>query len=169
METRDMDTGDLVEELIEKYRPMVYKMARRMCPWEPRDEDLLQCGLIGLWRAAELWDQVRPFPPLARRCVQGEMAVYMRRKNRGPQTLPLESVPSQPAQEDDYSLLELRDAVARTCPNTRKGRILLALGEGQSLSEAARLAGVRPARARQIAARALKTLPGFREILMEMK
>lgn len=59
-ELEALEGGDLVEELIRRYRPLVYATARRLCPGLCRDEDLLQCGLIGLWRAAEQWDRERP-------------------------------------------------------------------------------------------------------------
>lgn len=152
-----MVSDDLVEELIQTYKPLIYSTARRMCPWKPKDEDLLQCGMIGLWRAAEKWDGARPFPPLAKRCIQGEMANHMRKMNRQPPTVPLDGENPALAREDDHFSMELHDAITRSFdPDSREALLLTALGEGDSLKEAARRAGMRPNRARKTAKRAVK-------------
>lgn len=153
---------DMVELLIHRYMPLVYKLARRMCPQSPRDEDLLQCGVIGLWRAAEVWDQKRPFGPLARRYVIGEMADHMRRMNKGPRAVSLESV--EEAREDDFTGVELAADVSRLYPEKSRQRALtLAVLDGRDLSEAARGVGLRPARARKTLRRVARNLTDFRE------
>ncbi len=153
---------DMVELLIHRYMPLVYKLARRMHPQNPKDEDLLQCGVIGLWRAAEAWDQARPFGPLARRYATGEMADHLRKMNKGPHTVPLEDRPE--AVESDFSAVELRADTARLYPQGSRQRALtLAVLDGRSLSDAARGVGVRPARARQMLRRAARNLTNFTE------
>ncbi len=153
---------DMVELLIHRYMPLVYKLARRMWPQDPRDEDLLQCGVIGLWRAAEAWDQTRPFGPLARRYAMGEMADHLRRMNKGPRTVPLEDRPE--ALETDFTGVELASDVKRLYPEGSRPRALaLAVLDGQPLSEAARGVGLRPARARHILRRAARNLTNFTE------
>lgn len=154
--------GDLVEALIRKYRPMVVGMARKRRPWGPQDEDLIQCGLIGLWRAAEAWDQERPFVPLARQYIKGGMADYFRAQARQLRTLPLEG--REEAAPDELEGVELRVAVEGALPaGSRQRALLLALLDGLSLSEAARGVGLRPARARQMARRALRRVSDFME------
>lgn len=144
---------DMVEELIRRYRPMVYAAARRLAPWLRQDEDLLQCGLIGLWHAAERWDEARPFPPLARRCIENEMCSYLRRRQRQVSTVPLEWAWDVPAREDVGAAVELADAVERaTAPHSRERALLLAVAEGYSVTEAARRLGL----SRQTAARKLR-------------
>lgn len=144
---------DLVEELICRYRPMVYAAARRIAPWLRQDEDLLQCGLIGLWHAAEEWDEVRPFPALARRCIENEMYSYLRRQQRQVPTVPLRRVEETLVWEDDHAASELADAVERvTAPGSRERALLLAVAEGYSVAEAARRLGF----SRQTAARKLR-------------
>ena len=147
---------DLVEELICRYRPMVYAAARRLAPWLRQDEDLLQCGLIGLWKAAEEWDEERPFPPLARRCIENEMTSYLRQLRR--QTGQLPAVPLRREEEgllyeEDWSAVETRDTVERaTAPHSRERALLLAVADGYSVTEAARRLGI----SRQTAQRKLR-------------
>lgn len=144
---------DMVEELIRRYRPMVYAAARRLAPWLRQDEDLLQCGLIGLWKAAEQWDGLRPFPPLARRCVENEMVSYLRRQRRQPPTVPLRRVEDAMVYEEDWSSLETRDSIERiTAPHSRERALLLAVADGYPVAEAARALGL----SRQTAARKLR-------------
>lgn len=153
---------DMVELLIHRYMPLVYKLARRMWPQDPRDEDLLQCGVIGLWRAAEAWDQERPFGPLARRYAMGEMADHLRKMNKGPRAVPLEGRPE--AAETDFTGAELASDVTRLYPEGSRQRALtLAVLDGQSLSDAARGVGLRPARARKLLRRAARNLTDFTE------
>ena len=149
---KELDRGDLVEELIRRYRPMVYAAARRVAPWLRQDEDLLQCGLIGLWKAAEGWDEARPFPPLARRCIENEMCTYLRQRREVP-TVPLRRMEETLVYEDDHSAWELADAVERiTAPGSRERALLLAVAEGYTVTEAARRLGM----PRQTAARKLR-------------
>lgn len=148
-----LDRGDLVEELIRRYRPMVYAAARRLAPWLRQDEDLLQCGLIGLWKAAERWDETRPFPPLARRCVENEMVSHLRRQRRQVPTVPLDRAAATAAYEEDWSAVEVRDAVERaTDPGSRERALLLAAADGYTPAQAAQALGI----SRQTAARKLR-------------
>lgn len=144
---------DMVEELIRRYRPMVYAAGRRLAPWLRQDEDLLQCGLIGLWKAAEQWDEVRPFPPLARRCVENEMLSYLRRLRRQPPTAPLRQMEETLVYNEDWSAVETRDAIERaTAPHSRERAMLLAVADGYTVTEAAARTGL----SRQTAARKLR-------------
>lgn len=148
-----LDRGDMVEELIRRYRPMVYAAARRLAPWPRQDEDLLQCGLIGLWKAAERWDETRPFPPLARRCVENEMVTYLRQQRRQAPTVPLRRAEEALVYEEDWSAVETRDAVERaTPPHSRERALLLAVADGHTVTEAAGRLGI----SRQTAQRKLR-------------
>lgn len=153
VEATALDRGDLVEDLIRRYRPMVYAAARRVAPWLRQDEDLLQCGLIGLWKAAEQWDETRPFPALARRCIENEMVTYLRRQRRQVPTIPLDWLGETAAYEEDWSAVETQTAVERiTGPHSRDRALLLAVADGYSVAEAARRLGL----SRQTAARKLR-------------
>lgn len=142
-ELAQLSREDMVEALILRYRPMVYAAARRLAPWLKQDEDLLQCGLIGLWKAAERWDGERPFPPLARRCIENEMVSYLRQRGRQLPTAPLRREEESLLYEEDWSALELQDAVERvTAPHSRERALLLAVADGYSVAEAARRVGL---------------------------
>lgn len=153
---------DMVELLIHRYMPLVYKLARRIHPQNPRDEDLLQCGVIGLWRAAEAWDQERPFGPLARAYARGEMVDHLRKMGKSPQTVPLEG--RTEAEETDFTGVELRADAVRLLPEgSRRRALTLAVLDGNTLQDAARGVGIRPARARKTLKRAARKLTDFRE------
>lgn len=148
---------DMVEGLIQAYRPLVYAIARQLQPKAPTDEDLLQCGLIGLWRAAERWDGIRPFGPLARHCARSEMVDHMRRSRERLRTVPLEAVADQLIYEEDWSAIEVADGAERACPPGSRARAaVLALSDGQSLSQTAKALGVRRGRVKGMARRAWK-------------
>lgn len=148
-----LDRGDMVEELIRRYRPMVYAAARRLAPWLRQDEDLLQCGLIGLWKAAERWDETRPFPPLARRCVENEMVSYLRQQRRQTPAVPLDREVREAAYDEDWSAVEIRDAIERsTAPGSRERALLLAAAEGCPVAQVAQALGI----SRQTARRKLR-------------
>lgn len=152
-ELEGLSREDMVEALILRYRPMVYAAARRLAPWLRQDEDLLQCGLIGLWKAAERWDGERPFPPLARRCIENEMVSYLRQYSRRLPTAPLRREEENLLYEEDWSAIELRDAVERaTGPHSRERALLLAVADGYTVAEAARRVGL----SRQSARRKLR-------------
>lgn len=138
-----LSRGDMVEELIGRYKPMVYAAARRLAPWLRKDEDLLQCGLIGLWKAAEQWDEARPFPPLARRCIENEMRNHLRQYRRQVPTVPLRRVEDSLTYEEDWSAVEARDAVERlTPPHSRERALFLAVADGYTVTEAGRRVGL---------------------------
>lgn len=154
-----LNREDMVEELIRRYRPMVYAAARRLAPGRRGDEDLLQCGLIGLWKAAERWDETRPFPPLARRCIENEMVSYLRQLSRQVPTVPLLRPEEAGVYQEDWSAVELREGVERiTGPGSAERALLLAVADGYSVAEAAARVGM----PRQTAKRKLRR--GFRRM-----
>lgn len=152
---------DMVEALIRRYRPLVYATARRLCPSLAKDEDLLQCGMIGLWRAAERWDEQRPFSPLAKQCIRGEMVNHLRYLSR---QIPARSLPDDrlcPAVEQDFSRVELEADVARKFPSGGPDRqILTLILAGADLPQAALRAGQTPRAARRRLKRKLPRLLG---------
>jgi RNA polymerase sigma factor (sigma-70 family) len=71
-----------IERLIRTHYDLVKMTARRCFPRHFGDEDMLQCGLIGLWEAARRWNGRGDFLPLARRCGLNNMKDYVRAENR---------------------------------------------------------------------------------------
>lgn len=153
---------DLVEELIRRYRPLVASTARRVCPRLSRDEDLLQCGMIGLWRAAEVWDGVRPFSPLAKRCIQNEMLRHLRYLSRQARTVPL--LPDEPrCYEEDFTRVELESDLARKfTPSSAEETTIALVLAGYPMKDAAQAAGASPRPMRRRLKRKMGRLLGER-------
>lgn len=73
-----MTSPDRPDALLERHRSLVDTVARRRFPAHASDPDLLQCGMIGLWRATEKWDGQRPFVPFAKACIHNAMVDHLR-------------------------------------------------------------------------------------------
>lgn len=56
--------------------------ARRFFPRLARDEDLLQCGLIGLWEASRSWSGRGEFSSYACHCILNNMRDYLRAESK---------------------------------------------------------------------------------------
>lgn len=155
---------DQVEALLRAYRPLVYARARRFGPRMAKDEDLLQCGMIGLWRAAERWDGVTPFPALATPCIDHAMVDHLRWLARKPRTAAADpaDLPSRfLVTHTDFSAVEYRLAICQTLPpDSEERRLLLELLDGASLGELARRLGRRPYRLRARLRAALALVEG---------
>lgn len=122
--------------LLEKYRPLVRAVARSVSPAAARDEDALQCGLIGLWEAARKWDGKRPFAPLARRCIRCNILDYLRSRPPPSDELPEDlPAPDPPISEETaFRLLIFRIFPRRSL----ELRVALLLLEGKKKAEIAR-------------------------------
>lgn len=135
-----------IDFLIEQHQSLVPRVAARSFPSLSRDPDLLQCGLIGLWRAAQTWDGERPFPPYARRCILNAMRNYTRDKNRITiHELPAAAPPLSRGDLEECAAarLDLGDRIRRAWPpNSRERYILTALAAGASKRAVAAALGV---------------------------
>lgn len=140
---------DLVEHLIRCYKPLVYSTARRLCPEYARDGDLLQCGMIGLWKAAEVWDEERPFSPLARRCIENEMLRHLRYLSRQKRVSARMPRARQEARVD-LTRVELESDLERQfAPDNVDGQVARRILAGESLPDAARALGADPRQVRR--------------------
>lgn len=125
-----------VDKLIEEYRGVITSVARKNFPSLCHDEDLLQCGMIGLWRAAEAWDGERPFLPFACACVANAMRDYIRKLNRHPPIEPLEAwdAPTEPDRSAEFFSIFPE--------SSRERRIMSLLSAGESKAAIARRLGL---------------------------
>lgn len=149
------------ERLIRAHYGLVKLTARRCFPRHSGDEDLLQCGLIGLWEAARRWDGRGEFAPWAGRCVLNNMKDYVRAENRAAATAarfreqrahPVR--PKAPAGSPD-----LEHLIRRAWPEGSRERLaLLALARGTSPRDAAARLGLSARAFRRIALRGVKRL-----------
>ena len=73
-----------INDYLERRKGLVIAVARRKFPAMAGDEDLLQCGLIGLWRARESFQPEKgvKFATYAYRCIENAMRDYQRQQLR---------------------------------------------------------------------------------------
>lgn len=75
----------MVEELFEKNQRLAYHVATRYTRIFPHlTEDLHQTALIGLWKAAMMFDPDRKFTfaTFACKCIKNEIRMFLRKENR---------------------------------------------------------------------------------------
>lgn len=127
-----------VDKLIEEHRGVIPAVARKKFRSLCHDEDLLQCGMIGLWRAAEAWDGKRPFLPFACACVANAMRDYIRSQARHRKADPLEvwDAPTEPDQSADLFSLFPAGCIEH--------RVMFLLSSGESKAAIARRLGLSP-------------------------
>lgn len=79
----DKKERGIVDGLIEKNRRLVYTVLNRHYPHKTGDEDYIQIGTIGLWRAAESYREGRGrFSTYAYACILRELSAQDRLENR---------------------------------------------------------------------------------------
>lgn len=151
-----------IDSIVEQYHRLVPLVAARSFPALSHDQDLQQCGLIGLWRAAQTWDGVRPFPPYARRCILNAMRNYVRDRGRvSAKEVSMAALPSSPSDLEERSAarLDLRDRIRAVWPpGSRERYILTALAAGVPKPAVADALGVDTYAVTRTARRAYKKL-----------
>lgn len=149
---------DHMDNLLDKYAPLVKKTAWSVSSAAARDEDALQQGLIGLWEAAKLWDGTRPFEPLARRCIRNNIIDYLRRKKEDLEELP-EDLSAPEEMVDEETAGELKARICRLFPRrSRERKILLSLLAGKGKSDIAARLGVSRSTVQRTARRAWEVI-----------
>lgn len=69
------------QQLIEDNMKLVYHLVHREYPTYIHDEDIIQCGMLGLCRAAEKWDETKSkFSTFAMFCIRSEIQMEFRRR-----------------------------------------------------------------------------------------
>lgn len=124
-----------IAKLIEENQKLVRLVAYRSFSGMARDDDLLQCGLIGLWRAAEAWDETRQFKPFACHCIRNAMRNYIRGRAKITKAeVPLEEWDEGEAAPDDVAL----DDLLQLFPwDTVEAKVIRLLGSGYQRQEIA--------------------------------
>lgn len=148
--------------LIAKYRPLVRTVAWSISPEAARDEDALQCGLIGLWEAARRWDGRRPFEPLARRCIRCNILDCLRSRPPPSEELPENlPAPEPPASEENRAF---RLLIFRIFPRrSLERRVALLLLDGKTKVEIARRLHVSRSTVYRSASRVWRRIAQYRE------
>lgn len=83
-----MNYNPLINENIN----LVYYIIHKQYPTYVGDEDLIQCGMLGLCKAANTWNQEKSqFSTYATRCIVNEIRMELRKRNKNPQTCSLDA------------------------------------------------------------------------------
>jgi RNA polymerase sporulation-specific sigma factor len=71
------------QKLIEDNMKLVYFLIHKYYPKYGQDEDLIQCGMVGLCKAADTWDETKSeFSTYASRCILNEIGMEFKRRNK---------------------------------------------------------------------------------------
>lgn len=129
------------DSMVERYRPLVDRVARSVSPNCAEDDDALQSGLIGLWEAAQRWDGNRPFEPLANTCIRHNIIDYLRRQPKPQEELKEDYAEAEAEEADSKEDLEkrIRSAFAR---RSREYIVLHSLLRGKTKEQIADKLGV---------------------------
>lgn len=124
------------EELIVNNQRLVFHVAKKFSKmaW---DEDMLQCGLIGLWKAAETWEGRGPFSAYAIPCIEHAMIDYLRTKK--PQETTADYLEEEGAEDEKDLLVAIKEAFP---PESIERSVLLGLMCGKSKTDLALKHGV---------------------------
>lgn len=69
------------QQLIEDNMMLVYDLVHREYPTYIHDEDIIQCGMLGLCKAAEKWDETKSkFSTFAIICIRSEIQMEFRKR-----------------------------------------------------------------------------------------
>lgn len=150
----DKEVERLVVENIAIVRIIARKHFRSIC----NDQDLLQCGNIGLWKAAQSWRGVAPFRAFASMCVRQAMLKYVERDTHK-EYQPLGEAEEETAEYEDgiIDALDLHRRICEAWPeNSRERYILIALSKGVSKLAIAAAIGKDVQTVKKIAVKALE-------------
>jgi RNA polymerase sigma factor (sigma-70 family) len=71
------------QQMIEENMKLVYHIIHRYYPTFVNDEDIVQCGMLGLCKAADKWDVEKgEFSTLACKCIRNEILQEFRRRKK---------------------------------------------------------------------------------------
>ena len=144
-------------EIIAGHKKLVHAVAaRKFYRWQ-FDEDLLQCGLIGLWEAAQSWNGNGNFAAFAWPCIHHNMLDYIRSKAAQPSGEELPETLSYEQEYFDLDSLELMEKINSAFPpGTREHIVLLELALGASKKDLAQSMKMDTYQVTRIAKRAVK-------------
>lgn len=98
-----------INELLDRYKKVVKKIARHYFLLGGDSEDLIQEGTIAVFRAMETYKSESPFYPYVYQCIKNGIISLVRRSAAGAAS----EVPLASAINDGYALFD--DEVAATC------------------------------------------------------
>lgn len=91
------------QQLIEENMNLVYFLIHKKYPTMVYDEDLIQCGMVGLCTAADTWDENKSqFSTYACACILYEIRKEFRRRSKHKETLSLDFQVKNEDSEADF-------------------------------------------------------------------
>lgn len=153
--------GAQAEHLVIRYKWLVRMTARRFFPRQLQDQDLLQCGLIGLWEAARSWSGRGDFTAYARYSVLNNMKDHIRTvyKAAPPPAYGRRLKQAESCEDKIIDRLDTAARIKRSWPeNSRERFVLLALMNGVSKQAVAAALGIQLHTLRRIAIKAMEGL-----------
>lgn len=124
------------EDIIVANRRLVHLTAKKFGDMS-KDEDLLQCGLIGLWKAAETWEGKGPFATYAIPCIEHAMIDYLR--SRKPRETTADYLEEEGAEDEKDLLVAIKEAFPA---GSVERDILFGLMSGKTKTELAQKHGM---------------------------
>lgn len=153
-----------MDELIEANIGLVRGVINKKFSYLSGDDEAYQCGLIGLWRALQIYDPERgALSSLAYKCISYEILGLIRHRNVGIKTISLQSTVASDSDKDpstgcettledtipsfidyysDYVDCEDTERALRKRLTERQNATLTALLRGETQSSVAKVYGV---------------------------
>ncbi len=147
-------------KLIEENMNLVRFTINQYFPKYSKDEDMIQCGMVGLCEAADTWDESKSqFSTYAVKCIRSDILLELRRRQRHPfPTLSLDyeystsdgAVPmSEFLQGDeDVEFIDIRGVMDKLSP--REQEVFALLSKGLKQTEIGEIYGLTSNRINQI-------------------
>lgn len=155
-----------IDSLVENNVHLVRQVARARFASRLPDDDMEQCGLIGLWEAAQKWSGTVDFPPFARVCIFHNMLDYVRGMS-AKKRQPFEELDETEETEDitaDLDTVELCAEFGRVLlEHTLEYTVLTQIALNGDIHAVADQLGLEVSEVRSIAKRAYRAVKRARE------
>ncbi len=117
------------EEMFEKNRNLVYFFVNKHYPKCRNDEDVIQTGFLGLWKACQNFDKSRgiKFSAFATKCILNEIGMLMKMQNKHIEVISLEDLSVEPG--TDWEVREINFPFEMFSGKKRQYLELLSKGE----------------------------------------
>ena len=103
---------NIIEELITNNKGLVYYIVNKYYHKYANDDDVIQCGMIGLWKAAKSYQPEKSkFATYASKCILSEIGQYFRKENKHSHNVSL-NCPIDT--DEDGNELSLQDTLVST-------------------------------------------------------
>ena len=148
------------QKMIEENMNLVYFTISKYFPKYLKDADIVQCGMLGLCKAADTWEEgKKQFSTYATRCISNEILHELRNRKRHP--LPSLSLDYEYSTSDgdvpmvafipgdtDVQFVDIKGVIDKLSPSEQQ--VFTLLCNGMQQVEIAKICGLTPSRINQI-------------------